>query len=80
MQLMAQSKEQLYKQNIQRSLQELYTRMSAMLETIPDDIDEDKLTPTQRTVVDNISAIEEEWIPDPDQRRQLSLIQWEDDE
>jgi len=54
--------------------------MSAMLETIPDDIDEDKLTPTQRTVVDNISAIEEEWIPDPDQRRQLSLIRWEDDE
>ena len=79
-QSMAESKEHLYKQNIQRSLQELYKRMTTMLTYIPDDIDEDKLTTTQRIVVDSISAIEEEWIVDPVQRRQLSLIHWEDDE
>ena len=69
-------KEIIYRTNVQRSLVEMYTHMEAMLEHIPEGIDECDLTPEHEDIIDRIEAIEQEWIVDPEQREQLSLINW----
>jgi hypothetical protein len=54
--------------------------METMLEILPDDeeIDGDKLTDEQFEVIERVEAIEQEWIIDPDRRKELTLIQWTD--
>jgi hypothetical protein len=45
----------------------------------PDEtIDGDTLTNEQLEIIERVEAIEEEWILDPQQRKELTLIQWED--
>ena len=70
-----------YQFNIERSITDLYMHMDRMLTkaNIGDVIDADELTTQQLTVVDNCMAIEEEWIMDEDDRREASLIQWDED-
>ena len=69
-------KELIYRTNVQRSLVEMYQHMEKMLDSIPEGIDEADLTPDQEEIIDRIEAIEQEWIVDPEQREQLSLINW----
>lgn len=75
-----ESKEHIYRRNIQRSLQEMYAHMEKVGKCIPEDIDEDELNPQQRKAIEIITAIEEEWIVDPADRAKLSMIQWDEDE
>ena len=72
-------KEKLYKTNVQRSLVEMYAHMEKMLDYIPEGIEEKDLTEDHKEIISKIEAIEEEWIVDPDQRKDLSLINWEED-
>ena len=69
-------KELIYRTNVQRSLVEMYQHMENMLEAIPEGIEECDLTPEHEDIIDRIEAIEQEWIVDPEQREQLSLINW----
>ena len=69
-------KELTYRTNVQRSLVEMYQHMENMLEAIPEGIEECDLTPEHEDIIDRIEAIEQEWIVDPVQREQLSLINW----
>ena len=76
-------KETKYYEVIQRQLMSLYTHMTDnLLDWLPDEgsIDTDEFTPKQRESVLAVQAIEAEWILDEDQRREVSLIAWEDDD
>lgn len=72
-------KEKLYKSNVQRALVEMYQHMEKMLNYIPEGIEEADLTEDHKEIINKIEAIEQEWIVDPDQRADLSLINWMDD-
>ena len=74
------SKEALYKQNIQRSLREMYTWMEKVGACIPEHVDEHDLTHEMKEAVNIIEAIEEEWIVDPVQRAELSMLKWDEEE
>ena len=74
------SKEALYKENIQRSLREMYQHMEKVAECIPENVDEDNLTHEQIEAVGIITAIEEEWIVDSAARAELSMLKWEEEE
>ena len=76
---MATDKESIYLQNIQRSMIEVYNQIEQLLATIPDDIDEEDLTPEQSDAVRAVEAIESEWIIDPEIRREMSCINWTDE-
>ena len=71
-------KEIIYRTNVQRSLVEMYQDMEKMLDYIPEGIDEADLTEDHKEIINKIAAIEEEWIIDPTQRDDLSLINWEE--
>ena len=62
--------------NVRRCLQEQWTHISKLLDELPeeDHLDYDKLTPRQQHVVQAIDAIEGEWIVDPEQRQELSVL------
>jgi len=70
-----------YQFSIENSITQLYMHMDSMLTKadIGDVIDADDLTEQQLAVVDNCMAIEEEWIMDEDDRREASLIQWDEE-
>ena len=74
------SKEALYRENIQRSLREMYQHMEKVGACIPEDVDEDDLTHEMKEAINIISAIEEEWLIDPAQRAELSMLQWDEEE
>lgn len=73
---MSSSKEKQYLQNIQRSLVEVYSRIEILLYNIPNDIDEEDLTPSQLEAVAAVQAIEEEWVLDEKMRKEMSCIDW----
>ena len=77
------NKAQLYRENIQRSLREQWTHIEALVTSLPGDDDEGldyaDLNEQDQAKVDNIMAIEEEWIVDHIQRAQLSVLQEEED-
>ena len=77
------NKAQLYRANIQRSLREQWTHIEALVTSLPGDDDEgldyEELNEQDQAKVDSIMAIEEEWIIDPIQRAQLSVLQEEDE-
>ena len=73
---MSSNKEHEYLQNIQRSMVEVYNQIEQLLELIPDDIDEEDLTPEQQDAVRAVEAIESEWIIDPEMRQEMSCINW----
>jgi len=62
--------------NVRRCLQEQWQRITTLLDELPEDehIDYDDLTERQQQCVQYIDAIEEEWIIDDDQRRELSVL------
>ena len=71
-------KEKAYQANIQRSLIQLYHRMTELLDWMDEEqlIEQEQLTPEQLRSVQAVQAIEEEWMLDPDQREEYSLISW----
>ena len=76
-------KEIAYKQNIHRSLIEMYQWMQDHhLSWLPEDaeFDMDTLTDEQLASCEAVEAIEQEWIVDPEQRAQLSLLGYTDEE
>ena len=62
--------------NVRRCLQEQWTHISKLLDELPeeDHLNYDELTPRQQHVVEAIDAIEGEWIVDPEQRQELSVL------
>ena len=52
------------------------THHTTYLDELPEDehLEYDKLTPHQQHCVENIAAIEEEWLVDPEQRAELSVL------
>jgi len=73
-------KQQIYSDNIRRSLEEMVARMEHLAACLPDDgehFETAALTPQQDQAVDSIMAIEEEWILDESVRREQSIIQWD---
>ncbi len=77
---MLNSKEQIYRAHITRSLAEMYQHMETMLEIIPDEMDGSDLTEAQIEVIERVEAIEQEWIVDPTARAEISLIDWHEEE
>jgi hypothetical protein len=77
---MYEDKAAIYRANMTRALAELYQHMEEQLNFLtPDEtIDGDTLTNEQLEIIERVEAIEEEWILDPQQRKELTLIQWED--
>jgi hypothetical protein len=77
---MYEDKTRIYQANMTRSLGELYQHMEKQLDFLtPDEtIDGDTLTNEQLEIIERVEAIEEEWILDPDRRKELTLIQWTD--
>tara|TARA_Y100000004_G_scaffold98048_1_gene109819 strand:- start:212 stop:445 length:234 start_codon:yes stop_codon:yes gene_type:complete len=77
---MYEDKAAIYRANMTRALAELYQHMENQLDFLtPDEtIDGDTLTNEQLEIIERVEAIEEEWILDPQQRKELTLIQWED--
>lgn len=74
------NKESIYLTNMQRSLVEVYNQIEQLLITIPDDCDESVLTTDQWDCIKNVEALESEWILDPEMRREMSCINWLDDD
>ena len=77
---MYEDKTKIYQANMTRSLGELYQHMEKQLDFLqPDEtIDGDTLTNEQLEIIERVEAIEQEWIIDPDRRKELTLIQWTD--
>lgn len=75
---MTTDKTPIYLQNMQRSLVEVYTRLDMLMDALPDDMDEEDLTPDQWDIVNAVQSVEEEWILDKDVRASMSCIQWTD--
>lgn len=77
---MYDDKTKIYQTNMTRSLGELYEHMEKQLDFLtPDEtIDGDTLTNEQLEIIERVEAIEQEWIIDPERRKELTLIQWTD--
>lgn len=77
---MYDDKTKIYQANMTRSLGELYHHMEHMLNFLPEGefIDGDNLSEEQLEIIERVEAIEAEWILDPDQRKEVTLIQWEE--
>lgn len=65
-----------WRPNIKRCLQEQWTRIESLLGQLPEDehLEYDNLAPHQQQCVENINAIEEEWLVDPEQRAEMSVL------
>ena len=47
-----------------------------LLNNLPEEIDEESLTPEQWEAVRAVQAVESEWILDPKMRKEMSCIDW----
>jgi len=79
------TKKQLaYEQNIRRSLAEIYSHMCdnllGFLEADGDFIDSESLTNEQLDNIEAVRALEEEWVLDPAQRHEMSLLRFSDED
>ena len=73
-------KEQRYKEVIFKATTTLWQRMSELMDTVPDGMNYEDMTPEQQEILEIVDAIEHEWIIKDEIREELSLINWEDDE
>ena len=71
----------IYQDNIRRSLREMWTNIEAHMLTLPEGehLEWEQLSEHDQRTVDNIHAIEAEWIIDESIRKELSVLQEEDD-
>ncbi len=65
-----------WRPSIQRCMQEQWTRITSLLDELPEEehIDYEQLNERQQFCVQAINAIEEEWLIDPEQREELSVL------
>ena len=75
------NKAAIYRDNIRRSLREMWTNIEAQLLTLPegDCLEWEELSEDDQRTVDNIHAIEAEWIIDEALRKELSVLEEEED-
>ena len=68
--------QEAWQPNLRRCLQEQWTRIQSLLNELPEDdhLEYDQLTPRQQYCVQAIECIEEEWLVDPEQRQELSVL------
>jgi len=71
-----------WRPNLQRSLSEQWTRIEQMVAQLPNEnhINYDNSTKKQQQLIENIDAIECEWLVDPIQRAELSVLVFDDDD
>ena len=55
----------------------IWAYMAKRAEVIPDEITD--LTEAQLEILLDIESVEEEWVIDPDLRKEISIISWEED-
>ena len=74
------TREENWNPTIQRCLQEQWIRITSLLNELPEEehIEYDHLSSRQQFCVEAINSIEEEWLIDPEQREQLSVLVPED--
>ena len=72
----------IFKDNIRRSLREMWTNIEQQMQTLPEGehLDWDSLSDKDKTTIDNIHSIEAEWVLDPEIRAELSVLQEEEEE
>ena len=78
---MNQKKLNAYREQIKRSISEIYDHMTNdLLGWMPDDqmMDVNTFTAEQEESILNVQAIESEWILNPELREEISLIQLSD--
>ena len=65
--------------SVRHSLHDLYQHMTTSMECIPEDtvLDEEDLSPQQLEATQLVEAIEQEWILDPEIRREVSMLKWD---
>ena len=80
----ARKKRELTPEELGRhELRQVWYQLSTMLDNAfgdEDTIDEDDMTPAQQLIVGNIHALEAEWMVDDEQRFNLSVLNYSDDE
>ena len=64
---------------MQLSAESIWTHMITRLEIIPDEEIVTSVSTEQERVIDDVEAVESEWILDDYTRRAVSLIQWTDE-
>ena len=71
-------KKDIYRAHVTRSVAEMYQRMYDLLDFISEDeeFDMEEATDEQLEIIENCMAIEEEWVLDPEERKQCSLLNW----
>lgn len=71
-----------WRPNLQRSLHEQWTRIELMVAQLPHEnhINYDNSTKKQQQLIENINAIECEWLVDPIQRAELSVLVFGEDD
>jgi hypothetical protein len=75
---------QLYQENIERSVAELYDHMNNnLLGWLSDDgkyADTEDLTPEQIDSISAVQSIEEEWVLNAELREEVSMLRFADDD
>ena len=71
-----------WRPTIKQCLKEQWTRITEHLDVLPDEehLDFGDLTEEQQQAVEYIEAIEGEWLVDPMQRAELSVLVFDEDE
>jgi hypothetical protein len=69
-----------YEHIMQLSTEDIWTYMIKRLEILPDEELITDVSEAQERVIDDVEAVESEWILDDYTRRAVSLIQWTDDD
>lgn len=72
------SKEGKYEHVISIATSDIWEHMANQLMTIPENEEITDLSEEQQMVIENVMAVEEEWILEEEIREQVSLIQWYD--
>ena len=67
------TKDQRYQAVIKKTLATIYAHLEDMINSIDGD-HLDTLNPKHAPIVDAVRAVEEEWVLDPELRRELSLL------
>ena len=70
------TKARYYQDNIRRSLREQWTHIDQLVNQLPEglDLDYKELSKEHKSIVDQVKAIEEEWIVDPEVRASLTCL------
>ena len=67
-----------YQDVVTKATTDVWTHMLSRVEDIPDEFSD--LTEDQVEILMDIEAVEAEWILDEEMRKEVSIIQWSDDE